>query len=126
MCHIRSQRKRWQFCGKCKFLKSFKILLFFLCIVCNTCKIILLHLIQIKEWCFPGCVPKSSLTQLKSKGKLLFLSGLDLANNSKSLSLGLLTEWICGMAGNAIVQENATCIVQIIIAGIYPGIFLCL
>ncbi|GAB1865688.1 DNA polymerase delta small subunit [Camponotus japonicus] len=71
----------------------------------------------VKEWCFPGCVPKSSLTQLKSKGKLLFLSGLDLANNSKSLSLGLLTEWICGMAGNAIVQENATCIVQIIIAG---------
>lgn len=71
----------------------------------------------IKEWCFPGCVPKSSLAQPKSKGKLLFLSGLDLANNSKSLSLSLLTEWICGMAGNAAAQENATHVIQIIIAG---------
>ncbi|XP_029663497.1 DNA polymerase delta small subunit-like [Formica exsecta] len=71
----------------------------------------------IKEWCFPGCVPKSSLAQPKSKGKLLFLSGLDLANNSEDLSLSLLTDWICGMAGNEIVQENAACVVQIIIAG---------
>lgn len=104
----------------CK-LKSF---CFFVYCLFNIYKIILLYLIQIKEWCFPGCASKSSLTQSKSKGKLLFLSGLDLANNSKSLSLSLLTEWICGMAGNAIVQEDATCIVQIIIAGIYSGIFL--
>lgn len=92
--------------------------LLYICILCNTYKAIFLCLIQIKEWCFPGCVPKSSLAQPKSKGKLLFLSGLDLANNSKSLSLSLLTEWICGMAGNAVAQENATCVVQIIIAGI--------
>lgn len=72
---------------------------------------------EIKDWCFPGCVPKSSLTQPKSKGKLVFLSGLDLANTSKTLSLNLLTEWICGMAGDITMQENATGIVRIIIAG---------
>ncbi|XP_072760075.1 DNA polymerase delta subunit 2 [Anoplolepis gracilipes] len=71
----------------------------------------------IKDWCFPGCVPKSSLAQPKSKGKLLFLSGLDLANNSNSLSLNLLSEWICGMVGDSAVQENAASVVQIIIAG---------
>lgn len=72
---------------------------------------------EIKEWCFPGCVPKNSLTQAKSRGKLVFLSGLDLANTSNTLSLNLLTEWICGMAGDITMQEDATGIVQIIIAG---------
>ncbi|KMQ90872.1 dna polymerase delta small subunit-like protein [Lasius niger] len=61
---------------------------------------------MIKEWCFPGCVPKSSLAQPKSKGKLLFLSGLDLANNSKSLSLSLLTEWICGNSVKTVTKTN--------------------
>ncbi|KYN39897.1 DNA polymerase delta small subunit [Trachymyrmex septentrionalis] len=72
---------------------------------------------EIKEWCFPGCVPRSLPAQPKSKGKLVFLSGLDLANTSTNLSLNLLTEWICGMAGEAVVQEDATDIVRVIIAG---------
>lgn len=117
------KEKNGNFVVSVNFLNFFKIFLHTLCIVYDKCKIILLYLIQIKEWCFPGCMPKSSLTRSKSKGKLLFLSGLDLANNSKSLSLSLLIEWICGMAGNEIVQENATCIVQIIIVGIYPFLY---
>ncbi|KAL6263557.1 hypothetical protein P5V15_006347 [Pogonomyrmex californicus] len=72
---------------------------------------------EIKEWCFPGCVPKSLPIQSKSKGKLVFLSGLDLANSSKNLSLSLLTEWICGMAGDIAAQEDATNITRVIIAG---------
>jgi len=52
----------------------------------------------------------------------VFLSGLDLANSSKNSSLdsslGFLTEWICGMAGNTDVQEDVTHIVRVIIAGI--------
>lgn len=72
---------------------------------------------EIKEWCFPGCVPRSSPAQPKSKGKLVFLSGLDLANTSTNLSLSLLTEWICGMAGDTAVQEDATGITRVIIAG---------
>ncbi|XP_071557072.1 DNA polymerase delta subunit 2 [Temnothorax nylanderi] len=72
---------------------------------------------EIKEWCFPGCVPRSSPAHPKSKGKVVFLSGLDLANTSKTLSLNLLTEWICGMAGDMTTQEDATGIVRVIIAG---------
>lgn len=63
-------------------------------------------------------MPRSSLAQTKSKGKLVFLSGLDLASTSKNLSLNLLTEWICGMAGNSAAQEDATGIIRVIIAGI--------
>jgi len=48
----------------------------------------------------------------------LFLSGLDLANTSTKLSLSLLTEWICGMAGQETAQEDATDIIRVIIAGI--------
>lgn len=81
--------------------------------------------IQIKDWCFPGCIPKNSPRQPKSKGKLVFLSGLDLANSSKNpsldLSLSFLIDWICGIAGNTEVQEDATRIVRVIIAGIYIG-----
>ncbi|KAL0099709.1 hypothetical protein PUN28_019840 [Cardiocondyla obscurior] len=72
---------------------------------------------EIKEWCFPGCMPKSSPTQAKSGGKVVFLSGLDLANTAETLSLNLLIEWICGMAGNVTMQEDATSIVRVIIAG---------
>lgn len=63
-----------------------------------------------------------------SKGKLVFLSGLDLASSSKNsslnLSLNFLTEWICGNAGNREVQEDASRIVQVIIAGI--GLLQCI
>ncbi|EFN75644.1 DNA polymerase delta small subunit [Harpegnathos saltator] len=71
----------------------------------------------IKEWCFPGCIPRSLLVSPQSKGKLVFLSGLDLASSFENLSLNLLTEWICGMAGDATMQEDATCIIRVIIAG---------
>lgn len=79
--------------------------------------------IQIKDWCFPGCMPRSMPVESKSKGKLVFLSGLDLANSSEKLSLSLLTEWICGMAGDATAQEDATSIARIIIAGRYTLMF---
>ncbi|XP_012526913.1 DNA polymerase delta subunit 2 [Monomorium pharaonis] len=72
---------------------------------------------EIKDWCFPGCVPRSSPAQPKFKGKLVFLSGLDLVNTSSNTSLSLLTEWICGMAGETEAQENVTDIVRVIIAG---------
>lgn len=71
----------------------------------------------IKEWCFSGCVPKSLSAQPGSKGKLIFLSGLDLATSSDYISLNLLAEWICGMAGNVTVQEDVTCITRVIVAG---------
>ncbi|XP_026830594.1 DNA polymerase delta subunit 2-like [Ooceraea biroi] len=71
----------------------------------------------IKEWCFPGCVPRSLPVQPKSKGKLIFLSGLDLAASSKKVSLDLLADWIRGMAGNAVVQEEVTCVTRVIVAG---------
>lgn len=62
-------------------------------------------------------MPKSLPAQSNFKGKVVFLSGLDLANTSNTLSLNLLTEWICGMAGNVTMQRDATDIVRVIIAG---------
>lgn len=47
----------------------------------------------------------------------MFLSGLDLANNFENLPLSLLTEWICGMAGDATAQEDVTGVIRVIIAG---------
>ncbi|XP_014473267.1 PREDICTED: DNA polymerase delta small subunit-like [Dinoponera quadriceps] len=72
----------------------------------------------IKKWCFPGCVSKSlSVQKTQSKGKLVFLSGLDLVNSFNSLSLSLLREWICGMAGDPTAQEDVTHVIRVIIAG---------
>lgn len=48
----------------------------------------------------------------------MFLSGLDLANSFENLSLELLTEWICGMSGDATAQEDVTRVIRVIIAGI--------
>lgn len=73
---------------------------------------------QIKDWCFSGCIPKNLSVQPRSKGKLVFLSGLDLANSFENLSLSLLTEWICGMAGDTMAQEDVTRVIRVIIAGI--------
>ncbi|XP_029032509.2 DNA polymerase delta subunit 2-like isoform X4 [Osmia bicornis bicornis] len=71
------------------------------------------------DWCLPGCCPKpSTCNQLPSrKGKILIMSGLDLVNNTESLSLSLLSEWITGMIGCKGNQEEVASIVCIIIAG---------
>lgn len=52
----------------------------------------------------------------------MFLSGLDLASSFENLPLKLLTEWICGMSGDAEAQEDITRIIRVIIAGI-PTLF---
>lgn len=115
MRHIRLQGERRQFYGE---RNSVNITIFY---IRGEKYLQFIVYIQIKEWCFPGCVPRSSPAQPKSKGKLVFLSGLDLANNFEDLSLNLLSEWICGMAGDVTVQEDATRIVRVIIAGMYQS-----
>nr|XP_012137743.1 PREDICTED: DNA polymerase delta small subunit-like isoform X2 [Megachile rotundata] len=71
------------------------------------------------DWCYPGCCPKpSAFNKLSSdKGKILIMSGLDLANNTHLLSLNLLSEWITGMIGCKKSQIDVASIVYIIIAG---------
>ncbi|CAL7935793.1 unnamed protein product [Xylocopa violacea] len=73
------------------------------------------------DWCFPGCCPKLSILDqsMKDRGKILIISGLDLANacNSQLLSLNLLSEWITGMIGCEEIQKEVSSIVCIIIAG---------
>ncbi|CAL7935794.1 unnamed protein product [Xylocopa violacea] len=56
---------------------------------------------------------------MKDRGKILIISGLDLANacNSQLLSLNLLSEWITGMIGCEEIQKEVSSIVCIIIAG---------
>nr|XP_012138164.1 PREDICTED: DNA polymerase delta small subunit-like [Megachile rotundata] len=72
---------------------------------------------MVKEWCFPDCAPKESVTNCTSEGKVVLVSGLDLSTNSKSLEINLFMEWLCGMAGNSIVQKDSTSIVRLVIAG---------
>ncbi|KZC11620.1 PREDICTED: DNA polymerase delta small subunit-like [Dufourea novaeangliae] len=71
------------------------------------------------DWCFPGCnlKPIALNKPLKQCGKILLISGLDLANNTQSLSLNLFSEWISGMIGCTEVQREVASIVCIIIAG---------
>ena len=72
---------------------------------------------MVKDWCFPGCAPKESLPRSESKGKLVIVSGLDLSKNLESLGTCLFVEWLCGMAGNAKVQQDGTSVVRLVIAG---------
>ncbi|XP_076763874.1 DNA polymerase delta subunit 2 [Xylocopa sonorina] len=72
---------------------------------------------MVKDWCFPGCVPKKSLRECNSKGKLVIISGLNLSDNRNSLGMSLFVEWLCGMAGNTIIQKDGTAIVRLVIAG---------
>lgn len=75
---------------------------------------------KVEDYCFPGCcLPNKTLSPPPSDGKILLLSGLELANKTSSslLSLNLLIEWITGMAGTLSVQEEASSIVEILIAG---------
>ncbi|XP_043261760.1 DNA polymerase delta subunit 2-like [Colletes gigas] len=72
---------------------------------------------MVKDWCFPNCPPKTSLTKCTSTGKLVIVSGLDLSKSSESLGTCLFVEWLCGMAGNVKVQKDGASIVNLIIAG---------
>ncbi|CAK9833422.1 DNA polymerase delta subunit 2 [Anthophora retusa] len=72
---------------------------------------------MVKDWCFPGCAPKTSLKKCTSQEKLVIVSGLDLSNNYENLGTSLFVEWLCGLAGNARVQKDGTSIVRLIIAG---------
>ncbi|XP_076657741.1 DNA polymerase delta subunit 2 isoform X2 [Halictus rubicundus] len=69
--------------------------------------------------CYPGCIPKLTTIAkpLEQLGKILIISGLDLANNTQSLSLNLFSEWVTGMIGCPEVQTEVASIVCIIIAG---------
>ena len=75
---------------------------------------------EVIDWCFPGCRPAKLTTldkPLKTGGKILLVSGLDLANNAHSLSLNLLSEWIIGMIGSTEAQREVASVVCLIIAG---------
>ncbi|XP_063971976.1 DNA polymerase delta subunit 2-like [Diachasmimorpha longicaudata] len=72
---------------------------------------------EVEDWCYPGCVPKSPPKGPISEGKILLVSGLDLAHYSDTLALGLFTEWITGMAGSLPAQEETSSIVNLIIIG---------
>nr|XP_031826430.1 DNA polymerase delta small subunit-like isoform X1 [Nomia melanderi] len=73
----------------------------------------------VTDWCYPGCIPKLTTISkpLDKFGKILIISGLDLANNTQSLSLNLFSEWITGMIGCNEVQKEVASIACIIIAG---------
>ncbi|XP_026675481.1 DNA polymerase delta subunit 2-like isoform X3 [Ceratina calcarata] len=73
---------------------------------------------SVTDWCFPGCCPKlSTFNHSERKGKVLIISGLDLANNAQLLSLNLLSEWITGMVGSKEVQDEIASTLCVIIAG---------
>ncbi|KAK9310263.1 hypothetical protein QLX08_000287 [Tetragonisca angustula] len=71
------------------------------------------------DWCLPGCCPKLSILDqpLETQGKILIISGLDLANNLQLLNINLLFEWITGMVGCEKVHKDVASIVCVIVAG---------
>lgn len=71
---------------------------------------------HVKDWCFPGCAPKASIKS-NITGKIVLISGLNFIENSDDLTIELLREWICGMAGNTTVQKEEASVVRLIIAG---------
>ncbi|KAG7189613.1 hypothetical protein KM043_017296 [Ampulex compressa] len=72
---------------------------------------------MVKDWCFPGCPPKETIATTTTIGKLVLLSGLDLAYTADNLAISLLSEWLCGMTGNASVQKEGASITRVVIAG---------
>lgn len=50
-------------------------------------------------------------------GKLVFLSGLELASTPPNLPLSLLVEWLSGLAGYAELQKDEASVVRVVIAG---------
>ncbi|XP_015593803.1 DNA polymerase delta small subunit isoform X2 [Cephus cinctus] len=73
----------------------------------------------VEDYCFPGCCPKVSTSNLTTKinGKLLLVSGLDFVNYAQSMAFKLLVEYMTGTAGNRETQEEEASIVRVIIAG---------
>ncbi|XP_011304282.1 DNA polymerase delta small subunit-like [Fopius arisanus] len=72
---------------------------------------------EVEDWCYPGCAPKGIRNDAVVDGKVVLVSGLDLAHHSGTLALEFLTEWITGMAGTLTAQEDISKIVNFIIAG---------
>ncbi|XP_033222254.1 DNA polymerase delta small subunit [Belonocnema kinseyi] len=71
---------------------------------------------QVEDWCFPGCLPQEKRDS-ETKGKVVLVSGLELANVPENLELNLLVEWLCGMIGDETTQKEDASIVRVIIAG---------
>ncbi|XP_012284253.1 DNA polymerase delta subunit 2 [Orussus abietinus] len=73
----------------------------------------------VEDWCLPGCPAQASPLSAapKCKGKILFLSGLDLNSSAACLAKNLLIEWTSGMCGNSRTQAYQASIVRVIIAG---------
>uniref|UniRef100_A0A0C9Q851 CG12018_0 protein n=2 Tax=Fopius arisanus TaxID=64838 RepID=A0A0C9Q851_9HYME len=73
----------------------------------------------VQDFCFPGMCPRVSTSRSLSShpGRVLLISGLDMANTPDSLELELLTEWITGMAGNPQAQRSSATVCLVIIAG---------
>ncbi|XP_034937451.1 DNA polymerase delta subunit 2-like [Chelonus insularis] len=72
----------------------------------------------VEDYCMPGMIVKPSVSfSSKMEGKILFLSGLNLASNPNSMHYELLIEWITGMAGNSETQQDVASIALVIIAG---------
>ncbi|XP_046819592.1 DNA polymerase delta subunit 2-like isoform X1 [Vespa crabro] len=73
---------------------------------------------HVKDWCFPGCVPKTlPSSDSNSNGKIVLISGLNFIKNSDDMAIELLREWICGMAGDVKAQKEEASVVRLIIAG---------
>ncbi|XP_001605019.1 DNA polymerase delta small subunit [Nasonia vitripennis] len=71
---------------------------------------------EVEDWCFADCPIGRSVT-IKDKGKLVFISGLELASTPQNLPLNLLVEWLGGLAGDPELQEDEASIVRVVIAG---------
>lgn len=77
-----------------------------------------------EDWCFPGCLPQEKVTS-PTKGKIVLVSGLELATSAAILELNLLIEWLCGMIGDSATQKEGASIVRVIVAGIYKNLLYC-
>ncbi|XP_043466818.1 DNA polymerase delta subunit 2 [Leptopilina heterotoma] len=71
---------------------------------------------KVEEWCFPGCLPQEKISS-PTKGKIVLISGLELATAEVNLELNLLVEWLCGMLGDSSTQKEGASVVRVIIAG---------
>ncbi|KAJ8679728.1 hypothetical protein QAD02_015515 [Eretmocerus hayati] len=75
-------------------------------------------LFEVEDWCFPGCPLQKPLPKNSANvGKMVFVSGLELASTPQNLALNLFTEWLCGLNGDASYQEDEASIVRVVIAG---------
>ncbi|XP_066590364.1 DNA polymerase delta subunit 2-like [Prorops nasuta] len=72
---------------------------------------------EVEDWCFPGCIPKPIASTTSTKGKLIIVSGLNLSETAETLAVSVFSELLCGLAGNATVQEEEASVVRVIFAG---------